>query len=226
MWEHLLLCKKLRIRCPDEKIFYCRAAECRSREVDFVVTSRPGPSWTSVECKAESRIDWPPLTNRDLPPACTPEGDNLTSTGGACGPPYRIHRGVLVECKLCTTKGFMSSTDGGTSVHLAPCPERPGGVAQRSPQRMTPVRIGVLGLGTVGGGTVNVLGRNAEEIARRAGRDVVVTRAAVRSLDRRAHLRHRRHCAHRRSGRRSSAIRTSTSWWSSSAAPTRPASWS
>ena len=46
---------------------------------------------------------------------------------------------------------------------------------------MTPVRIGVLGLGTVGGGTVNVLGRNAEEIARRAGRDVVVTRAAVRS---------------------------------------------
>ena len=48
---------------------------------------------------------------------------------------------------------------------------------------MTPVRIGVLGLGTVGGGTVNVLRRNAEEIARRAGRDVVVTRAAVRSLD-------------------------------------------
>ena len=49
---------------------------------------------------------------------------------------------------------------------------------------MTPVRIGVLGLGTVGGGTVNVLRRNREEIARRAGRDVVVTRAAVRSLDR------------------------------------------
>ncbi|MCY4470685.1 MAG: homoserine dehydrogenase, partial [Thiotrichales bacterium] len=49
---------------------------------------------------------------------------------------------------------------------------------------MTPVRIGVLGLGTVGGGTVNVLRRNGEEIARRAGRDVTVTRAAVRSLDR------------------------------------------
>ena len=48
---------------------------------------------------------------------------------------------------------------------------------------MTPVRIGVLGLGTVGGGTVNVLRRNREEIARRAGRGVVVTRAAVRSLD-------------------------------------------
>ena len=49
---------------------------------------------------------------------------------------------------------------------------------------MAPVRIGVLGLGTVGGGTVNVLGRNAGEIARRAGRGVVVTRAAVRSLGR------------------------------------------
>ena len=49
---------------------------------------------------------------------------------------------------------------------------------------MTPVRIGVLGLGTVGGGTVNVLKRNAEEIARRAGRGIVVARAAARSLDR------------------------------------------
>ncbi len=48
---------------------------------------------------------------------------------------------------------------------------------------MTPVRIGVLGLGTVGGGTVNVLRRNGKEITRRAGRDIVVTRAAARSLD-------------------------------------------
>ncbi len=49
---------------------------------------------------------------------------------------------------------------------------------------MKPVRIGVLGLGTVGGGTVNVLKRNAEEIARRAGREIIVTRASARSLDR------------------------------------------
>ncbi len=49
---------------------------------------------------------------------------------------------------------------------------------------MKPVRIGVLGLGTVGGGSVNVLKRNAEEIARRAGRDIIVTRASARSLDR------------------------------------------
>ena len=35
---------------------------------------------------------------------------------------------------------------------------------------MEPVKIGLLGLGTVGGGTVNVLARNREEIARRFGR--------------------------------------------------------
>ncbi|OAI13372.1 homoserine dehydrogenase [Methylomonas koyamae] len=49
---------------------------------------------------------------------------------------------------------------------------------------MKPVRVGVLGLGTVGGGTVNVLKRNAEEIARRAGREIVVTRASARDLHR------------------------------------------
>lgn len=45
---------------------------------------------------------------------------------------------------------------------------------------MDPVKVGVLGLGTVGGGTVNVLKRNAEEITRRAGRGIVVTHAATR----------------------------------------------
>ena len=47
---------------------------------------------------------------------------------------------------------------------------------------MDPVKVGLLGLGTVGGGTVNVLQRNAEEIARRAGRGIVVTHAAARDL--------------------------------------------
>ena len=45
---------------------------------------------------------------------------------------------------------------------------------------MKPVKIGLLGLGTVGGGTVNVLRRNAVEISRRAGRDIQITRAAAR----------------------------------------------
>jgi homoserine dehydrogenase len=46
-----------------------------------------------------------------------------------------------------------------------------------------PVKVGLLGLGTVGGGTVNVLRRNGEEIARRAGRGIEVTHAAGRDLN-------------------------------------------
>ena len=49
---------------------------------------------------------------------------------------------------------------------------------------MKPVKVGVLGLGTVGGGTVNVLKRNAQEISRRAGREIIITRASVRDLSR------------------------------------------
>lgn len=48
---------------------------------------------------------------------------------------------------------------------------------------MKPIKIGVLGLGTVGGGTVNVLTRNAMEITRRAGREIIITRASARSVD-------------------------------------------
>ncbi len=49
---------------------------------------------------------------------------------------------------------------------------------------MKPVKVGVLGLGTVGGGTVNVLKRNALEISRRAGREIIITRASLRDLSR------------------------------------------
>lgn len=49
---------------------------------------------------------------------------------------------------------------------------------------MNPVKIGLLGLGTVGNGTHRVLLRNAGEITRRAGRGIVVTHAAVRNLNR------------------------------------------
>jgi homoserine dehydrogenase len=48
---------------------------------------------------------------------------------------------------------------------------------------MKPINVGLLGLGTVGGGTLTVLRRNAEEISRRAGRDIRVLRAAVRNLE-------------------------------------------
>lgn len=46
-----------------------------------------------------------------------------------------------------------------------------------------PVKVGLLGLGTVGGGVTRVLARNAEEISRRAGREIVITHAAARNLD-------------------------------------------
>ena len=48
---------------------------------------------------------------------------------------------------------------------------------------MEPVKVGLLGLGTVGGGTFNVLTRNADEIARRAGRGIRITHAAAREYD-------------------------------------------
>ncbi|MEA1051373.1 homoserine dehydrogenase [Lamprobacter modestohalophilus] len=48
---------------------------------------------------------------------------------------------------------------------------------------MEPVKIGLLGLGTVGGGSVTVLTRNADEIARRAGRAIQITHAAARQYD-------------------------------------------
>ncbi len=44
-----------------------------------------------------------------------------------------------------------------------------------------PVKVGICGLGTVGGGTFNVLQRNAEEISRRAGRGIEVAQIATRS---------------------------------------------
>ncbi len=48
---------------------------------------------------------------------------------------------------------------------------------------MKAIKIGLLGLGTVGGGTVNVLRQNGEEIARRVGRQLQVTHALVKSKD-------------------------------------------
>ena len=45
---------------------------------------------------------------------------------------------------------------------------------------MKPVNIGICGLGTVGGGTFNVLKRNREEISARTGRDIRVTHVGTR----------------------------------------------
>ncbi len=45
---------------------------------------------------------------------------------------------------------------------------------------MKPVNVGIVGLGTVGSGTFNVLSRNCEDIARRAGREILVTHVGAR----------------------------------------------
>jgi homoserine dehydrogenase len=45
---------------------------------------------------------------------------------------------------------------------------------------LQPIRIGLLGLGTVGSGTFNVLKRNQNEILRRAGRGIAVAAVGVR----------------------------------------------
>lgn len=42
------------------------------------------------------------------------------------------------------------------------------------------VNVGICGLGTVGGGTFNTLTQNAQNIARRAGRDIVIAQVATR----------------------------------------------
>ncbi|MFN7753459.1 MAG: saccharopine dehydrogenase NADP-binding domain-containing protein, partial [Pseudomonadota bacterium] len=49
---------------------------------------------------------------------------------------------------------------------------------------MEPMDVGLLGIGTVGGGTFRVLARNREEISRRAGREIRITRVADKDLER------------------------------------------
>src|SRR5437667_9565711 len=44
------------------------------------------------------------------------------------------------------------------------------------------VRVGLLGCGNVGSAVIRMLAENAEEIARRAGASIEVTRVAVREL--------------------------------------------
>ena len=49
---------------------------------------------------------------------------------------------------------------------------------------MNPISVGLLGIGTVGGGTWDVLARNQEEIRRRAGRGIRITKVADKDLAR------------------------------------------
>ena len=47
---------------------------------------------------------------------------------------------------------------------------------------MKPINVGLLGIGTVGSGTWDVLGRNADEIHRRAGRAIRIWRVADKDV--------------------------------------------
>ncbi|WP_188569552.1 homoserine dehydrogenase [Undibacterium terreum] len=49
---------------------------------------------------------------------------------------------------------------------------------------MKPIKVGLLGIGTVGSGTFNVLKRNQEEIMRRAGRSIEITMVADLNIER------------------------------------------
>src|SRR6266403_1048542 len=49
---------------------------------------------------------------------------------------------------------------------------------------MKPINVGLLGIGTVGGGTWDVLNRNADEIRRRAGRAIHITQVADKAVRR------------------------------------------
>jgi homoserine dehydrogenase len=48
---------------------------------------------------------------------------------------------------------------------------------------MKPINVGLLGIGTVGGGTFTVLKRNEAEITRRAGRPIRITKVADKNLE-------------------------------------------
>ena len=48
---------------------------------------------------------------------------------------------------------------------------------------MKRVRLGLLGVGTVGRGVVDVLNRNGDEILRRTGYEVIVSAASARNLE-------------------------------------------
>jgi homoserine dehydrogenase len=55
---------------------------------------------------------------------------------------------------------------------------------------MKPIKVGLLGIGTVGSGTFNVLKRNQQEITRRAGRSIEIAMVADLNIDRARELTH------------------------------------
>lgn len=96
LWEHLVL-DALRLRCPDEDLFYWR--DKSRREVDFVVRRGQGRV-DVVECKVNpDRLDTAAIeTFRSL----YPEGENFI-VSPVVKTPYRVRRGGRVMT-VCTTR--------------------------------------------------------------------------------------------------------------------------
>src|SRR6476646_821590 len=78
----------------------------------------------------------------------------------------------------------MSAAEPPQGAHSAP----PGGSAAAKPQAWgedtRPLQVGLIGFGTVGRGTWDVLRRNEEEITRRAGRPIRISWIGTRTLQR------------------------------------------
>src|SRR3954453_15174581 len=76
-----------------------------------------------------------------------------------------------------------SRSSSSTTPSATPTEALHPGDTGRLPPRITmkPIQVGLLGIGTVGGGTFEVLRRNQEEIRPRAGREIRV--AMVADLD-------------------------------------------
>ena len=64
------------------------------------------------------------------------------------------------------------------------CP--PAALSTRPLHSLRPLRVGMIGMGTVGAGTFRVLARNQAQIAGRAGRGIAVVVVAARNLARAA----------------------------------------
>src|SRR6266436_7311248 len=116
--------------------------------------------------------------------------EHLRGTSPVCRRPRDRRETALQGCRPCDDGApagpraggglrglyarFRHPADAGAQVLLS---RGDGGelVSLQEAARMKPINVGLLGIGTVGGGTWAVLARNREEISRRAGRDIRIS---------------------------------------------------